>query len=177
MKPQQNAGAVLGLLLSACVISACDRAPDVLALAAPSAVSQSVSAVTGNDVFQLNFTLFNPCTGENVHWQGPLHVVMRSQSDGSGGYTVGWTQNMRNVVGTGQITGNTYHLVGVYSNQEHVRPPFPATINREFRRRWISQGSSPDAYVYGSYRLTVDANGGARLDDWQPWSIFAPDCR
>jgi hypothetical protein len=190
MSCQYNQGAVAGVfVLSVLFVSACEGPPHQLTPVTPTAVTESTDssiiaaspratpAVVSNDVNQLDFTLNNPCTGEAIRWQGPLHVVMRSQSDGSGGYIVGWTQNMQQVIGTGLSSGDTYRLVGVYTYQEHVNPPFPATINREFHRRWISQGNAPDAVVFGYIRLTVDANGVTRLDASDAWSIFAPDCQ
>jgi hypothetical protein len=154
-------------LALAIATGACDAgSPDSITgieTSAPGAALMSQDPVVSFQTVQVDIVTHNACTGEDVHLEGPLYYLFRNRSDQAGGFIIGITRNYSDVIGTGLTSGASYRNQGVHTLQAHVRPPFPITLNHQFRIVMIGAGET--ARLHGHDQFIVDANGKIRVDD------------
>src|SRR5438105_2701271 len=68
----------------------------------------ALAATVFNSTFPINFTVTNPCNGENVALSGNEHSLLHITFDGNGGFHADEQANLQDVMGVGD-QGNTYH--------------------------------------------------------------------
>lgn len=105
----------------------------------------------------IDFDVFNDCTGEWVHLSGRARVVIVS-NENNNRITGTWHTNMQGVQGVGLSSGNTYHVNGV-SNQPFSSPLTHGanTISLVSRMQMIGGGSRFTARSH--FHGTMNANG------------------
>lgn len=126
-------------------------------------LSGSASAgVIANAAEPFSAVLFVPCadggTGEDVAFQGFLHVLITETIDANGvAHTTTHFQPM-GIAGTGLTTGDLYRGTGISRDQANgPEPPFEATFVNNFRL--IGQGSGNNLLIHAVSHVTVNANG------------------
>jgi hypothetical protein len=150
-------------MLSIAVLAACGEhgqplAPATAATAAPLASAQTTIKV---EYVPFSRTVFVPCAnggaGENVVFEGVLHEVTRTTTTGSGNFSLTSNVNVVGVTGTGQITGDTYHLVGGSNVSVTMGPGETATVADSFNV--IGPGPNNNSLSHVTYHITVGADG------------------
>ena len=126
--------------------------------------SGAVSALSAASTdMPLHFLRSADCTGEEVEINGTLHLLNKTQADGS----VISHFNYQDVSAVGLTSGNTYRASAV----DHLRlaAPFPSSISSVRNFHLISQGSNSDLLVQVLYHITVQTNGEvtASIDELQ----------
>src|SRR5437899_2473975 len=79
------------------------------------------STVTNMD-FAVSGTFIDSCTGENIAYQGTLHVAEQVTFDNAGGMHVKLHENFQDVTGVGQTSGLQYHIPGAANLEENFTP-------------------------------------------------------
>jgi len=137
--------------------------------ATTSSANHAVSADNATTVWTNNFIVqidqddWLPCgnggNGENIHYSGPLHVIIRGTFNDNAG-TVHFSQQPQGITGVGSVTGDKYIITT--NNEETVTGSF---INGRFDDAFVSNvgihGPGPDANYHGHYTFhyTYNANG------------------
>jgi hypothetical protein len=124
--------------------------------------AESVSALSAASTdMPLHFLRSADCTGEEVEINGTIHLLNKTQADGS----MISHFNYQDVSAVGLTSGNTYRASAV----DHLRlaAPFPSSISSVRNFHLISQGSNSDLLVQVLYHITVQTNGEvtASIDD------------
>jgi hypothetical protein len=113
------------------------------------------AAVIANIDIPVNGTVFNPCNGETVTFNGVEHLVVSLTLDASGGFHSDEKLNVH-VTATGD-QGNSYEG----NQEEHLtingRVGLVQTLPQTFSE--ISTGSAPNFEIHSLMHITVNANG------------------
>lgn len=171
-------------LLAGCTDGANPFAPNETeepGLAAPQEIA-AASAATTSTVRTTGFvdvTVPSPCVGEAVRMVGPVDVRIHTTIDGRGRPHQVAFYGWKDVVATGQSSGNTWRTsaaVEQYTlfNFEPVEPHQPAPPRNQLGTpgvfhhtgaiRFLSDGDAPDLYVHHLVQTVIDANGTVRVD-------------
>ena len=116
----------------------------------------ALAEVTTNVRLPIAGTVINPCNGENVDYEGTVHVVLRTTVDGSGGIHLGGNANYH-VTGVGQTTGAAY--VGNQNEKITLNLVGASTETQAITFRLISKGGADNFYITLRLHITVNANG------------------
>ena len=130
-----------------------------ITLAAGSPVFGQASTTTTNETIPFTSTLLNPCTLDQVTFQGDMHVTNTMTTDSGGGTHLKTHVNYQDVSGTGAPSGINYN-VRTTSNEttnDNDGPQSEATIISTVRL--ISQGSSLNYFLQLVFHVTVNGNG------------------
>lgn len=145
------------------------------AIAAASAATTSTVRTTGF----VDVTVPSPCAGEAVRMVGPVDVRIHTTIDGRGRPHQVAFYGWKDVVATGQSSGNTWHTTAAVEqytlfNFEPVEPHQPApprnplgtpgVFHHTGAIRFLSDGDAPDLYVHHLVQTVIDANGTVRVD-------------
>lgn len=148
-------------------------APQEIA-AAPGATTSTVRTTGFVDV-----TVPSPCVGEAVRMVGPVDVRIHTTIDGRGRPHQVAFYGWKDVVATGQSSGNTWRTTAAVEqytlfNFEPVEPHQPAPPRNQLGTpgvfhhtgaiRFLSDGDAPDLYVRHLVQTVIDANGTVRVD-------------
>src|SRR5690242_16998224 len=108
--------------------------------------------------FPINFTFFDPCSGEDVHFTG-TETVASSFSANTNRFHL--SQNFKfRADGVGQLTGANYS----WDVEENVEKNgtftgFPIEENDIFNYHIIGQGAVANEAIKETIRTTINANG------------------
>jgi hypothetical protein len=107
----------------------------------------------------VDFNLFIPCVGEEVHLTGRLHLLIHVTLDNAGGAHVKLQENNQGVSGTGLTTGDKYQSTGASNSvfQFHTKVGDEQTFVFSFN--FIGQGNGNKLLVHVTQHVTVNANG------------------
>ena len=128
-----------------------------LAIAALLLFTVEALAVVVENVHNIpvNGTVFNPCNGETVTFNGVAHVVASVTLDGSGGFHLDARDNIH-VTATGSL-GNSYEGNEEDLFQLNGRVGIEQTVSTTFSE--ISKGAAPNFEIHALLHITVNANG------------------
>ena len=114
-----------------------------------------------NDIDFTGFTVTVPCAdggaGEDVVFEGNLHILIAVTLDGKGGFHIKQHFQPQGLQGVGLSTGDKYQATGV--TQIHFNGQVGQTITFINNFRMIGQGPGNNFLVHENYHLTVNANG------------------
>lgn len=173
----------LGVLVG-CTDEANPLAPNETAesnLAAPHGIAAATGATTSTvrTTGFVDVTVPSPCAGEAVRMEGPVAVRIHTTVDGQGRPHQVAFYSWKDVVATGQTTGNTWHTTAAVEqytlfNYQPVAPHqpapprislgTPAVFHHTGAIRFLSDGDAPDLYVRHLVQTVIDANGAVRVD-------------
>ncbi len=130
--------------------------------------------VTAVDSRRVTFTgtTVASATNENVEVAGTLHVVTALRGSDEAGWTLSWSTNVDNTVGTGQTTADRYRGTGTDGGY-FVLPAGPPVRTVTFSASFRLSPLGPPTHPPSPIRLTVDlvldesgrlGNVGAHLD-------------
>lgn len=128
------------------------------AFAGTRAFAQATTTTT-NEEIPFTDTRPNPCNGDQVTFQGTMHVTNSVTTDTSGGYHLKTHVNYQDVSGTGTPSGLSYN-VRTTTNEtlnDNDGPQAETTVIQTIKL--ISQGSSPNYFLHLVFHITVNANG------------------
>jgi len=114
-------------------------------------------------VFQLHAQAFNPCTNEDVLFDGPINIVFHVTEDAAGGLTLNGSANFQGVSGVGTQSGLRYELVG--RSVRGVNGPVVLAPGGTFvfqlgiSQTWVSQGGGGNLGFLPNIVFVIDANG------------------
>lgn len=100
----------------------------------------------------------NPCNGEDIAFEGFLHMLATETPDGSGGFHVVSHYNL-NLRGVGQTTGATYTGVEGFTDAFNVKPPYPVNETFTIHTNVVGRGQAPDFRAHTTFHKTINANG------------------
>lgn len=164
MKLQTTPGRLCALLIAALSTA--------FSFAGAPAFAQATTMTT-NEEIPITGTVPNSCNGDQVTFQGTLHVVNTLVTDASGGYHLRTHVNYQDVSGVGVPSGLNYRVVT--TNNETVNDSdtaqFETTVIQTFRA--ISQTSAPNLFVQVVLHVTVNANGQTTSEVTE----FRAECR
>ena len=105
----------------------------------------------------LAHTVFDPCTGEEVHFpDGEFHQSIHGVVTPSGNVHFSGHLNF-NLEGTGQTSGTTYHCILAQNHTENTS--VGAQINIQVTQNLISEGEASNLYFSFTVQIIVNANG------------------
>jgi hypothetical protein len=150
--------AITGLLASACDSP---TATDDSTITAPSFAAAAT-------VTKVPYTISGPipCTGEWVEIVGEFQAINQVVTDGSGGFHVTWTWNIKGT-GTGSF-GNTYRYTHTSPDRINVGAddlPFTHTIADHVVA--VSKGSAPNFILHFTIHKTINNNGVVTIDKFE----------
>jgi hypothetical protein len=115
-------------------------------------------AVVVNDTrTPVSGTVFNPCNGEPVPFQGYIHSTFRLEFDNGGGIHVGSHFNAQGITGVGAISGATYTGNQADNDQFNAKYGEEETFETHFSE--IAHGPVPNFVLFEVAHVTVNANG------------------
>jgi hypothetical protein len=117
------------------------------------------ASTTTNETIPFTSTLLNPCTLDQVTFQGNMHVTNTMSTDASGGTHLKTHVNYQDVSGTGTPSGVNYNIrtTSNETTNDNDGPQSEATIISTVRL--ISQGSSLNYFLQLVFHVTVNGNG------------------
>jgi len=129
----------------------------------------------------LDFDEFVPCAnggyGENVHITGTIHDVFYTNIDRRGCIHVKYVSNAHGIIGTGEVTGDTYHGTGSFKYQEKycVDPldSWPQVFNYVDNYRIIGPGPDNNLVLHINAHITINAEGETTVD----FENYETDCK
>lgn len=147
------------------------------ALLAAGAIAPAWGEVVINESSEILFAAYVPCAnkgaGEVVSLSGPLHVLITYTVNGN--HVSGKTHfQPQGLFGTGQVTGDAYHGVGVTQSEfsgSLENGQFNQTYLNNFRI--IGQGPGNNFAIHENFHLTINANG--ELSTYH--DNFSADCK
>lgn len=117
------------------------------------------TTVTTNETIPFTSTLTNTCNGDQVTFQGNMHVTNHTTADASGGFHLRTHTNYQDVTGTGAPSGLNYR-VGTTSNQTTNDPDGAQSEMTVIQTiKLISQGSALNYFIRVVFHITINANG------------------
>ena len=124
--------------------------------------SAAAAAVVTNERIELTgLVVFVECAnggaGEEVVLEGPLHVVLTTTLDRSGGFHARSLSQPQGVAGTGQVTGDRYRGTGVTQDQFSGKVGQTYTYVNVFNI--IGQGPGNNALLHETVHYTVNPDG------------------
>jgi hypothetical protein len=120
----------------------------------------AVSADGNSSSIDIEGTVPNPCTGEDVYFSGTVHITQSYFEDENGGSHSIVVINYSDVLGTGVDTGRLYKYVGVASQSVYQDSDFaPLTSTVQQKIRWVTAGGQNDLTIDIFQHVTWDANG------------------
>jgi hypothetical protein len=123
------------------------------------------AAVVQNVRVPLDVTFVgNPCTGDDMHFTGTIHLLAAETLDGSGGIHIHFDNNVSGVTAVGTPSGTVYHGVGGGWFELNARNPYPNVATETDVFGLISAGSSPNFFAIATFHITVNANGTLTSD-------------
>lgn len=117
------------------------------------------NTVTTNETIPFTGTLTNLCNGDQVTFQGNMHVVNHVTTDSSGGTHVRTHVNYQDVTGTGIPSGLNYR-VGTTTNEtvnDNDGPQSEVTVIQTIKL--ITQGPTQNFFLRIVFHITINANG------------------
>ncbi len=128
------------------------------AAAGTPAFAQATTTTT-NETIPFTSTLLNPCTADQVTFQGNMHVTSHYTTDSSGGTHLKTHVNYQNVSGTGTPSGLSYNVRTTRNEtiNDNDGAQSEATIIQSIKL--ISQGSAPNYFLHLVFHVTVNGNG------------------
>lgn len=131
-------------------------------------INASAAVITNIDI-PISGTVFNPCNGETVTFNGVDHFVASVTLNASGGFQSVAKDNIH-VTATGD-QGNRYEGNQednfIFNGRFGIVQTFPTTFSE------ISAGSAPNFEIHSLFHVTVNANGGVTAFV----STFTASCR
>ena len=121
----------------------------VVALAAP-----GNGATSGKT--PIEFTFYDPCTGEFVDISGTIHGVSNVAAQNGGGSQVFFHQNFAGVTGVGESSGDVYTITGSATQRESVDSGVSRLSVHEL---FVSRGSGPNEAIGMQLEVTVGPGG------------------
>jgi hypothetical protein len=131
----------------------------VAAAAAGTPAFGQATTTTTNETIPFTSTLLNPCNGDQVTFQGNMHIANHYTIDSSGGTHLKTHVNYQNVSGTGFPSGSNYR-VGTTTNEmvnDNDGPQTETTIVSTVKL--ITQGPALNYFLRLVFHVTVNANG------------------
>lgn len=130
-----------------------------VALATGTPVFGQASTTTTNETIPFTSTLLNPCTADQVTFQGDMHITNTMTTDSGGGTHLKTHVNYQDVSGTGVPSGLNYNVRTTTNESinDSEGPQSEATIISTVRL--ISQGSVLNYFLRLVFHVTVNANG------------------
>jgi hypothetical protein len=111
-----------------------------------------------------NGSLFDQCTGDNVTFNGTLHLMIHQVSHPDGDAFFSLRLDYQDVVGVGDPSGNTYRIQNSSHSIQDLRVtgPFEEIVTND--GHVISEGSSPNEMMRFTLHLVINANGQVQVD-------------
>ena len=104
--------------------------------------------------------------GEEVHFEGRVHIVVREDVHTPGGRHQTYHTNWMGVQGTGLTTGNLYVVTEIFNlNSNGSQGAYEATYSTGFKI--ISQGSGDNYIAHNTIHRTLGPDG-----EWRVWFEF-----
>ncbi len=147
--------------LAAALLAACDH-PTTGPTREVGRPSFAASTFTENVKVSFEQLLFVPCAngglGEDVAFTIKFHVVLHETISNSGESQVLIHLQDQGSNGTGVITGDSYHLVGMTKFQDHFGG-FPIISEVVENFHIIGPGPGNNFYLHQTFHVTINANG------------------
>lgn len=117
------------------------------------------AAVVFNEIIPYDWTTTNPCTGEDIHISGNIHMINTKTIDASGGVHMIMHQNDQDVSGVGLTSGDKYQVQGgehiEFISQDGTAGTYKGTVTMKL----ISKGSGDNFILHKVIHATIDADG------------------
>ena len=129
------------------------------AAGAPAFGQTSATTTTTSETIPFTGTLTNLCNGDQVTFQGNMHVTNHMTTDSSGGTHLRTHVNYQDVSGTGFPSGLNYR-VGTTSNEtvnDNDGPQSEVTVIQTVKL--ITQGPAQNFFLRIVFHITINANG------------------
>ncbi len=124
--------------------------------------SWTAMAPVGKTVTSYNFslpwsgTIYNPCSGEDVDYEGDIHFSGKLTVWDDGRVHNKWHVNYQGIFGIGQTSGDSYHWTGGWNGHYNANVGETYTFTRRVNN--IHQGGENLKVIVHNH-FTVNANG------------------
>jgi hypothetical protein len=142
----------IGVVLGVAVVMAA-----AVALTAGAALAQSETE-TFHIRDMTSFILDNPCTEEEILFEGDFHNVVHTTLNEQGGHTQSLTTNI-GITGTGLETGDKYRFINAGGFQQSGLANGMSVDNNHVILLVVSEGSSPDLILQIVTKVMRDEDG------------------
>jgi hypothetical protein len=123
-------------------------------------VGSALAAQVLNEQVPVDGTITNDCNGEQVAFQGFIHIREAVTTDASGGQHISITENGHDITGVGLTTGAKYVIpvalhedVNVNGNNPENNVTLTETLDV------LAQGKVPNFKIKVLQHVTINANG------------------
>jgi hypothetical protein len=158
------------VLIGTMIVSGCDGTTLLINptpgpfISSTSATSGSLTSagVTSNTIIPIPPTavLPDPCTGEDVHVTGTIHLVTVVTVDASGSTHTEMHFNVQGVSGVGLTSGTRYRGIHTETHSSNTAGPAPSEFTTRINIMLISEGGSSNLTIRDALlHVTVNANG------------------
>ena len=117
------------------------------------------TTTTTNETVPFTSTVLNPCTGDQVTFQGNIHISNSLTTDSSGGTHLKTHINYQNVSGTGVPSGLSYNFRTTTNQSDNDNDGPQSEMTIISTARIISQASLLNYFLRLVFHVTVNANG------------------
>jgi hypothetical protein len=135
-------------------------------VAAVGLVSATAEVDTNVEMDFSGFTAFVPCAdggnGEEVVFQGNLHILVSVTFDAKGGFHANSHYQPQGLCGEGQSTGDEYHATGV--TQEHFNGKVGSSYVYLNTFRLVGPGQNNDYIVRQALHFMVNSDGTVTME-------------
>lgn len=117
------------------------------------------TTTTTNETIPFTNTVLNPCTLDQVTFQGNIHMSSTLTTNSSGGTHVKTHINFQNVSGTGTPSGLNYNFRTTTNQVDNDNDGPQSEMTVISTARIISQGSQLNYFLRLVFHVTINANG------------------
>ena len=122
-------------------------------------------------------TVHNPCTNEDVRFEGTLNIDIRFERTGDREFTAMGHVDARSVTGVGLTSGKHYRGEGEIRFEDSATG-FPAQFDADARVRMLGAGDGTDAYAKFTLRVVIERLPDQRSDiDLRAVDLVLLECR
>lgn len=117
------------------------------------------TTTTTNETIPFTSTLTNLCNGDQVTFQGNMHLTNHVTFDAGGGFHLKTHVNYQNVSATGTPSGATYQVRTVSNETTNDSDGAQSEMTVIQTVKLIAQGPALDYFIKFVFHVTVNANG------------------
>ena len=114
-----------------------------------------------NESIPVDYSLYNPCTEENVDFSGDLHLLVGGSISPSGFGHFNIHINNQNISGEGDDTHDSYQIAGAanLTISTDMVDNNPLVVNAVLNMQFVSKNTADNLKLQAHFHITINANG------------------
>ena len=113
-----------------------------------------------NESIPVDYSLYNPCTEENVDFSGDLHLLVGGSISPSGFGHFNIHINNQNISGEGDDTHDSYQIAGAanLTISTDMVDNNPLVVNAVLNMQFVSKNTADNLKLQAHFHITINAN-------------------